>query len=97
MAFALSLAEMASICPIAGAQYHWTALFAPPSVRVFGKRSLGERNLYVVLEFSSQIPPQERRSKAELSLGDICGVDHLHYYFEPFETPFQPHLLTFNI
>lgn len=35
MALALSLAEMASICPIAGAQYHWTALFAPPRIRPF--------------------------------------------------------------
>ncbi|OKL59910.1 hypothetical protein UA08_04916 [Talaromyces atroroseus] len=35
MALASSLAEMASICPIAGAQYHWTALFAPPSIRPF--------------------------------------------------------------
>ncbi|QKX55472.1 uncharacterized protein TRUGW13939_02565 [Talaromyces rugulosus] len=35
MALALSLAEMASICPIAGAQYHWTALFAPPQIRPF--------------------------------------------------------------
>lgn len=35
MALALSLAEMASICPIAGAQYHWTALFAPPKIRAF--------------------------------------------------------------
>lgn len=32
---ALSLAEMASICPISGAQYHWTALFSPPKIRVF--------------------------------------------------------------
>ncbi|EED24605.1 amino acid permease, putative [Talaromyces stipitatus ATCC 10500] len=32
---ALSLAEMASICPIAGAQYHWTALFAPAKIRSF--------------------------------------------------------------
>lgn len=35
LALALSLAEMASICPIAGAQYHWTALFAPPKIRPF--------------------------------------------------------------
>jgi choline transport protein len=35
MALALSLAEMASICPIAGAQYHWTALFAPPKIKNF--------------------------------------------------------------
>jgi len=35
MALALSLAEMASICPIAGAQYHWTALFAPPKIQAF--------------------------------------------------------------
>jgi amino acid transporter len=33
MSLALSLAEMASICPIAGAQYHWTALFAPPRIK----------------------------------------------------------------
>lgn len=32
---AMSLAEMASICPISGAQYHWTALFAPPRIRHF--------------------------------------------------------------
>ncbi|PSS15140.1 hypothetical protein M430DRAFT_142583 [Amorphotheca resinae ATCC 22711] len=35
MCLALSLAEMASICPISGAQYHWTALFAPPRIRNF--------------------------------------------------------------
>ena len=35
MALALSLAEMASICPIAGAQYHWTALFSPPKNPTF--------------------------------------------------------------
>ncbi|KKK16917.1 amino acid permease [Aspergillus rambellii] len=35
MALALSLGEMASICPLAGAQYHWTALLAPPKIRVF--------------------------------------------------------------
>lgn len=35
MALALSLAEMASICPIAGAQYHWTALFAPKGIKTF--------------------------------------------------------------
>jgi len=33
MSLAMSLAEMASICPIAGAQYHWTALFAPPKIK----------------------------------------------------------------
>ncbi|KAF1985419.1 amino acid transporter [Aulographum hederae CBS 113979] len=32
---AASLAEMASISPIAGAQYHWTAEHSPPQVRVF--------------------------------------------------------------
>jgi amino acid transporter len=35
MALALSLGEMASICPLAGAQYHWTALLAPPRIRAF--------------------------------------------------------------
>jgi choline transport protein len=35
MALAMSLAEMASIRPLAGAQYHWTALFAPPKIRAF--------------------------------------------------------------
>ncbi|KAE9403332.1 putative amino acid permease [Gymnopus androsaceus JB14] len=29
LALAASLAEMASICPISGAQYHWTFIFAP--------------------------------------------------------------------
>ncbi|KAK4556924.1 hypothetical protein LTR86_005905 [Recurvomyces mirabilis] len=29
LALAASLAEMASICPISGAQYHWTYMFAP--------------------------------------------------------------------
>lgn len=32
---ALSLAELASMCPLAGAQYHWTALLAPPRIRAF--------------------------------------------------------------
>ncbi|KAJ5946623.1 hypothetical protein N7454_003462 [Penicillium verhagenii] len=35
MAMALSLAELASMCPRAGAQYHWTAMLAPPSTRAF--------------------------------------------------------------
>lgn len=42
MALALSLAEMASICPIAGAQYHWTALFAPPKIKNFVTWMQGE-------------------------------------------------------
>lgn len=42
MAIALSLAEMASICPIAGAQYHWTALFAPPRMKSFMTWMQGE-------------------------------------------------------
>ncbi|KAE9403296.1 putative amino acid permease [Gymnopus androsaceus JB14] len=29
LTIAASLAEMASICPVAGAQYHWTFIFAP--------------------------------------------------------------------
>jgi len=28
-----SLAEMASILPVAGAEYHWAAMFAPPKWR----------------------------------------------------------------
>lgn len=32
---AASLAEMASIYPTSGGQYHWTAMLAPPSQRVF--------------------------------------------------------------
>ncbi|KAK4546356.1 hypothetical protein LTR36_002033 [Oleoguttula mirabilis] len=35
LALAASLSEMASICPIAGAQYHWTHLFAPPRAAAF--------------------------------------------------------------
>jgi amino acid transporter len=35
MAMTLSMAEMASICPLAGAQYHWTAMLAPPRIREF--------------------------------------------------------------
>lgn len=35
MALALSLAELASMCPRAGAQYHWTAVLAPPKIRAF--------------------------------------------------------------
>lgn len=35
LALAASLAEMASICPIAGAQYHWTYMFAPPGAAPF--------------------------------------------------------------
>lgn len=30
LALATSVAEMASMCPISGAQYHWTYMFAPP-------------------------------------------------------------------
>jgi len=35
MACEASIAEMASICPISGAQYHWTFIFAPKRTRVF--------------------------------------------------------------
>lgn len=35
LACAASIAEMASICPISGAQYHWTYMFAPEKWRVF--------------------------------------------------------------
>jgi choline transport protein len=35
LACAASIAEMASICPISGAQYHWTYMFAPKKWRVF--------------------------------------------------------------
>ncbi|KAK4958973.1 hypothetical protein LTR10_003772 [Elasticomyces elasticus] len=35
LALAASLAEMASLCPIAGAQYHWTYMFAPPRFAAF--------------------------------------------------------------
>ena len=35
LALAASLSEMASICPIAGAQYHWTFMFAPPRAAPF--------------------------------------------------------------
>ncbi|OKP13509.1 Choline transport protein [Penicillium subrubescens] len=31
----LSLAEMSSMTPLAGAQYHWTAVLAPPRVQAF--------------------------------------------------------------
>jgi choline transport protein len=34
LAIASSIAEMASICPISGAQYHWTYMFAPKKWRV---------------------------------------------------------------
>jgi len=35
LACAASIAEMASMCPISGAQYHWTYMFAPKEWRVF--------------------------------------------------------------
>lgn len=35
LACAASVAEMASICPISGAQYHWTYMFAPKGWKVF--------------------------------------------------------------
>jgi hypothetical protein len=34
LALACSIAEMASMCPISGAQYHWTYMFAPKKWRV---------------------------------------------------------------
>lgn len=34
LALAASIAEMASMCPISGAQYHWTYIFAPPKWRI---------------------------------------------------------------
>lgn len=35
LALAISLAEMASMCPIAGAQYHWTSILSPPKYSAF--------------------------------------------------------------
>lgn len=35
LALAASLAEMASICPISGAQYHWTYMFSPKRAAPF--------------------------------------------------------------
>ncbi|KAF2111575.1 amino acid permease-domain-containing protein [Lophiotrema nucula] len=35
LACAASIAEMASICPISGAQYHWTFMFSPKRWRVW--------------------------------------------------------------
>jgi amino acid transporter len=35
LALAASLSEMASICPVAGAQYHWTYMFAPRKAAAF--------------------------------------------------------------
>lgn len=35
LATAASLAEMASIYPTSGGQYHWTAMLAPPSQKTF--------------------------------------------------------------
>ena len=35
LALAASLAEMASMCPISGAQYHWTYMFAPKKSAAF--------------------------------------------------------------
>jgi choline transport protein len=34
LAYAASIAEMASICPISGAQYYWTWMFVPKRWRV---------------------------------------------------------------
>lgn len=34
IAIVVSLAEIASICPTAGGQYHWVAMLAPPKHRV---------------------------------------------------------------
>lgn len=35
MAVVASMAEMASICPTSGGQYHWVSEFAPPSAQRF--------------------------------------------------------------
>ncbi len=35
LATAASLAEMASMYPTSGGQYHWTAVLAPPGQKVF--------------------------------------------------------------
>ncbi|SLM34649.1 Amino acid/polyamine transporter I [Lasallia pustulata] len=42
MCLAASLAEMASITPISGAQYHWTAQFAPKRAAAFVSWMQGE-------------------------------------------------------
>ena len=47
MACALSIAEMASICPISGSQYHWTYVFAPERWKVFVSFIQGEWTLGV--------------------------------------------------
>ena len=48
LALAASLSEMASMCPISGAQYHWTYMFAPKKSAAFitwmqGKKLKGGR------------------------------------------------------
>ena len=35
LTLAASLAELASICPISGAQYHWTYMFSPKKAAPF--------------------------------------------------------------
>ena len=35
LACAASIAEMASICPISGAQYHWTYMFSPKRMKLW--------------------------------------------------------------
>ena len=58
LALAASLAEMASMCPIAGAQYHWTAMFSPPRFAPF----------ITWMQGRAVFPPPPRRSNA-----DTCG------------------------
>lgn len=46
MAQSASLAEMASMQPIAGAQYHWTHYLAPPNQKKFITWMQGVRFVY---------------------------------------------------
>lgn len=48
----LSLAEMASITPSSGAQYHWTSEFAPQSCHKFLSFTVGKVHLIKVLSIN---------------------------------------------
>ena len=72
LALAASLAEMASICPIAGAQYHWTAMFSPPRFAPFITWMQGDKTL----------PPPHPPPLISLDRLDYClrVASHCHEY-----------------
>jgi hypothetical protein len=87
LALAASLSEMASICPVAGAQYQWTYMFAPEKSKAFITRMQGERNANL-----DNVKPETHilitRLDHRLRLAGYCDQ---HYIFDRDSDPRLDH------